>query len=359
MKHPHSKPFLPDLETYQARIAEIWASGWLTNHGPELRSFEKALSQFLDVEHLCFVSSGTMGLQCMLRELPRGGEIITTPYSYVATSGALFWEGFRPRFVDIDPRRLCPRADDIRRHIVPNTRAILLTHVYGIPAFPVEMEALAKEFGLPLLYDAAHCFGVKYRDKSLLTYGDMAVLSTHATKIFHTANGGAVVTSGAEIRKRIEGYRNFGHDGPNEFKGPGINGKNSELHAALGLAILAEAEQLLEKRREQWHRYRELLSQIGDEHFLEIPADTEHNGAYFPLLHLDRKGADRLEQNAREDGIELRRYFQPALNRIDYLQGEPCPVAEAIAETVLCLPLYHTLSAADQEWIAEKVLSYL
>lgn len=358
MKIPHSKPFLPPVGEYKKRIDEVWNNGWLTNHGPLVREFEKEIAAYLKVSHVSCVSSGTMGLQCALRTLPRGGEIITTPYSYVATAGAVFWEGFKPVFADIEPGSLALDPLRVAEKITPDTRAVLATHVYGLPAQVDALEDLCRAQKLPLMYDAAHAFGVEQQGRSLLSYGDYSVLSLHATKVFHTANGGLVVSRTAEGKALIDGYRNFGHDGPNHFPLPGINGKNSELHAALGLSILPYADMLLEERRSQWQRYRELLSFLPERHFLNPSAETLHNGSYFPLLHLDAAFAERAISALLAAGIEGRRYFYPALNTISYLNGTTCPIAERVASSVFCLPLYHGLSHKDQSMITEIILKH-
>jgi dTDP-4-amino-4,6-dideoxygalactose transaminase len=359
MKIPHSRPFLPPLNSYQRKVEEIWSNGWLTNHGPMLQQFEAEIAAYLDLPYVSYVSSGTTGLQCALRVLPRGGEIITTPFSYVATAGAIFWEGFKPVFADIHRQNLALDPANLEALITPQTRAILATHVYGIPAQVDALQAIAEKHGLELMYDAAHCFGVRLNDKSLLSHGRFSVLSLHATKVFHTANGGLVASQNAEDKAMIDSFRNFGHEGPNHFVGPGINGKNSELHAALGLAILPHAETLLQKRVKQWHFYRNLLNTLPAHHFLQVPEGCTHNGAYFPILDLEPAIAKRVIDALKLEGIEARRYFQPALNKVEYLQGASCPVAEGIAASVFCLPLHHHLSDADQQHIAALVLNHL
>ncbi|MFN2423782.1 MAG: DegT/DnrJ/EryC1/StrS family aminotransferase [Cryomorphaceae bacterium] len=359
MRIPHSKPFLPPADDYKAKVDEIWQNGWLTNHGPMLRQFETEVAEYLNLSGVSFLSSGTMALQCALRTLERGGEIIVTPYSYVATAGAVFWEGFTPVFADIDPVSLALDPEKAAEKITSKTRAILATHVYGIPADVEGLESLGAAHDLPVMFDAAHAFGVKYKGESLLKRGDISVVSTHATKVFHTANGGFTVCKKEEDRRQIDLYRNFGHDGPNRFASPGINGKNSEFHAALGLTLLPFANELINRRREQWEHYRDLLFGHSEFRILEIPAKTEHNGAYFPVLGLSAQRANRVIGVLEEAGVEARRYFNPSLNKVPYLKGGACPVSEAAAESVFCLPLYHGLTGADREFIADIVLKNL
>jgi dTDP-4-amino-4,6-dideoxygalactose transaminase len=229
--------------------------------------------------------------------------------------------------------------------------------VYGIPANIEALQEIADANGISLIFDAAHCFGVKYKGKSILEYGDYSILSLHATKLFHTANGGLVVSKSAEAKQKIDLLRNFGHNGPNNFDGPGINGKNSELNAALGLSILPYADEIIAKRRSQWSHYRNLLKSLDDQHFVSISAETYHNGAYFPVLGFSEKVAQSILDALSKEGIEGRRYFNPSLNTIDYLKGEECPVSEKIASSVICLPLYHSLETRQQTRIANIILS--
>ena len=360
MNIPHCKPFFPPVEEYKAKIDLIWQNGWLTNQGPLVVEFEEKIAAYFGLKHVSFVSSGTMGLQCALRTLGGTGEIITTPYSYVATSSAIFWEGFKPVFADIDPITLGLDAALVEQKITPQTRAILATHVYGIPASVEALQNLAEKYNIRLIFDAAHAFGTRYKDRSLLDYGDMAVLSLHATKLFHTANGGLVVCKSAEAKKKIDSLKNFGHNGPNNFDGPGINGKNSELHAALGLCNLQYADDLLAQRQLQWTAYKVMLSKVlSDMNFISIGEETIHNGAYFPILNLDSGTTDRIINRCNEAHIEIRRYFSPSLNQIDYLKGDSCPVSERLAKNVICLPLFHNLTPADQEQIVQIVTSCL
>ncbi len=354
---PHSRPFLPPHEAYSRYTEGIWQRQWLTNQGPLVKEFEEKIARYLGVEFVSYLSSGTTGLQCMLRTLARGGEVITTPFSYVATAGAVFWEGFTPVFADVETDTLAINHEKAAALIGENTRAILATHVYGLPANVAALETLAAQHGIPIFFDGAHAFGVKYHDRSLLSYGDCAVLSLHATKVFHTANGGLVVSRTAEGKKYIDAYRNFGHDGPNNFPYPGINGKNSEFHAALGLAMLPYADALLERRRGQWQRYRSLLKVLPDKCFLNPGVNTLHNGAYFPILNAEPTRASAIIAALAAAGVEARRYFYPALNTITYMAGAPCPVAEALSESAFCLPLHHDLTANEQEYIAKFVLN--
>ena len=362
---PATKPFLPEIEAYKTLIDGIWARHWVTNNGPLVEELEYKMSEYLGVSNLSFVSSGTMGLQLALHSLqgvslglrPAKSEIITTPFSYVATTSSIVWEGFTPVFADILPGKLTIDPAKIERLITPNTVAILATHIYGNACKVEKIEALAAANGLKVIYDAAHCFGSTYKGKSLLHYGDFSVLSTHATKIYHTVNGGFVRSKSPEEKQRIDRLRNFGHNGVNNFEGIGINGKNSELHAAMGLAILPEADALLARRKEQWDRYAEALKNSRFK-ILELQNPQGFNHAYFPIILASKELTTDVQSHFQNLNIELRRYFNPGLNTLDYVQKTECPVSDDITNRILCLPLYHDLSPADQQRILTELLDY-
>src|SRR5687768_4184823 len=250
-----TKTFLPPLEEYVEYLESIWASGWVTNHGPLVGRLEDQLRTVLEVPHLYFLSNGTIALQLAYRALGLSGEVITTPFSYVATSSTLVWEGLRPILVDIDSETLTIDPERVEAAITPRTTAILGTHVYGNPCDVAALEDIAKRRGLRVVYDAAHAFGVRYRGRPLAAYGDVSTLSFHATKLFHTGEGGAVVTGDGETARRLAYMRNFGHNGEEDFFGLGINGKNSELHAVLGLCVLPRIQDIVAARQGHATRY--------------------------------------------------------------------------------------------------------
>jgi dTDP-4-amino-4,6-dideoxygalactose transaminase len=349
---PFTKPFLPSLDTYQGFTEEIWKTAWITNQGPLVSRLEDEMASFLGVEYVSFVSSGTMGLQLAIKCLGNAGEIITTPYSYVATTSAIVWQGFKPVFADISTRDFNIEPDAVESLINPNTKAILATHVYGNPCDVERLSEISEKHNIPVIYDGAHCFGTNYRNQSIFKFGDYAVLSTHATKLFHTANGGFVVARTKEAKERIDRLKNFGHNGQNEFEGIGINGKNSEFHAALGLALMRDAELLIGTRVNQWNFYHEALkdSQFG---ILTRRDPHGYNGAYFPVICLSKEQAESLIIKGAARGIELRRYFAPSLNRLPYAGGQSCPKSEMISERVLCLPMYHEMTQENQEKVLE------
>lgn len=362
---PATKPFLPDIDIYKSFIDGIWKRYWITNNGPLVEEIEARISEYLGVTHLSFVSSGTMGLQLALHSLKSENpvepgakkEIITTPFSYVATTSSIVWEGFKPVFADILPGKLTIDPAEIENSITPDTVAILATHIYGNACEIEKIQAIASANGLKIIYDSAHCFGSSYEGKSLLEYGDISVLSTHATKIFHTVNGGFIRSATAGDKQRIDRLRNFGHNGVNNFEGIGINGKNSELHAAMGLAILAEADSILALRKQQWNRYAAAIRNSGLR-LLEFQNSDGFNHAYFPVIIASESVTDRIQTHFQKMDIELRRYFNPGLNTLDYVQKKNCPVSDDISNRILCLPLYHDLSILDQDLIITELLKY-
>jgi len=357
MRIPVTRPYLPPAEDFKQYVDGIWERKWLTNHGPLSEQFETGLKEFLGVEHLCLVTSGTSGLQLALKTLKPSTEVITTPFSYVATTSTLIWEGFKPVFADIDPNTLNIDPEKVEPLINEQTSAILATHVYGNPCAVEVLERIARKYELELIFDAAHAFGTKYRGRSVLEHGDFSVLSFHATKIFHTVNGGAVVSRDEKRSESISRYRNFGHIGVNEFDGPGINAKMGELHSAMGLLNLEAAEDLLKKRRSQWNYYRESIENSGLRTISTVDGEG-YNAAYFPVLFPNGEKAGMAIAHAAEKGIEFRRYFSPSLNKLSYVKYRPCPIAEDVANRVCCLPLYHDLSIEDQIEVISIALNY-
>lgn len=353
---PVTKPFLPPKEEYDFYQAQIWERNWLTNNGPLVNELELKLKEYLNLKHLLFTSNGTIAIQLAIKALDLRGEIITTPFSYVATTSSIVWENCVPIFADIDPERLTLDPTKIEARITQDTSAILATHVYGIPCHVEEIEAIAKKHNLKVIYDAAHAFGTSYKNKSLLDYGDVSTLSTHATKLYHTVEGGAVVTQNSDLLKRLANMRNFGHDGPEKFDGIGINGKNSEFHAAMGLTNFNHITEILSQRKKQWLSYQQKLKDFNGK-LVSIPAHTKYNHAYFPIIFKDEgallKAMSLLERNK----IYIRRYFYPTLNSLNYITCKnETPIANDIANRVACLPLYHTLTVEEQDMIVRLIL---
>ena len=341
-----TKPFLPPYKEYESYIKKIWERVWLTNNGPLVNELELLLKEYLELDHLLFLSNGTVALQIAIKALGLSGEIITTPFSYVATISSIVWEGWRPVMVDICPRTLNINPDLIETAITEQTSAILATHVYGNPCDVEKIDRIADKHKLKVIYDAAHAFGCKYKGMSLFSYGDVAATSFHATKLFHTIEGGAVATREPQILKRMAGMRNFGHLSATEFDEIGINGKNSEFHAAMGLCNLKYIDEIL--------RVRRFLSDCYNTHLNNMPIlrpeispDCEYNHAYYPVIFEHEDILLKVVESLNLHNIFPRRYFFPSLSRLPYVIGQKTPVAEDVSRRVLCLPLYHSLSVEE------------
>lgn len=353
---PVTKPYLPPKSNYLQFIDGIYDRNWLTNNGPLVNKLELDLKNHLKLDHLLFLSNGTIAIQIAIKALDLQGEVITTPFSYVATTSSLVWENCTPVFVDINPGTLTIDPSKIEAAITERTTGILATHVYGNPCDIAAIAAIAERHQLKVIYDAAHCFGTRYQGRSVLEYGDVSTISFHATKLFHTVEGGAVVSTSAELTQRMARLRNFGHDGPEHFEGVGINGKNSEFHAAMGLAILPHVEEILQRRKTQHQYYRQKLQNLRVE-YPQVLAGAEPNYAYFPIVFPTEAQLLRSVQELNHNYIYPRRYFYPSLNRLGYLtQTQDCPVSESIAARVLCLPLYHELTESEIELICRILL---
>jgi dTDP-4-amino-4,6-dideoxygalactose transaminase len=347
MRIPVSKPFLPEKERYQKMVDSIWDRQWITNNGEFLVQFEEKVSRFLGSLPTSIVTSGTAALQLALRDIESGSEIITTPFSYVATTSSLVWAGFTPKHVDIEGDFFGLNPKLVEAAITEKTKGILATHVYGNAGYIEELESIAAKHHLPLIFDGAHAFGSIYNGRSLLSYGDLATLSFHATKLFHTVNGGAVISTSNEIKERIDRYRNFGHVGTNDFDGAGINAKMCEFHSAMGLLNLESFEEVVTKRRKQWFFYQNEITNKKVS-TLKLHDSEGYNAAYFPLVFSNKETMLATIEKAKKRGIELRRYFYPSLNQLDYVPERACPVSESIAERICCLPLYYNLLEVEQ-----------
>lgn len=351
-----TKTYLPPLEEYIKHLQDIWQRCWITNHGPLVAELEEKLKEYLGVKHLFFVSNGTIALQIAMKALGLKGEIITTPFSYVATTSSIQWEGYTPVFVDIDIETLTINHNLVEEAITANTSAIIATHIYGNPCDVEALDRIAKKHNMNIIYDAAHAFGVKYKDKSLLNYGDISTLSFHATKLFHTAEGGAVITNDDNLAHKISYMRNQGHKGEEDFWGLGINGKSSELHAAMGLCILPKVDKLIMKRKEIAEMYDALLLNKETIKKPVIREGTEYNYAYYAIIFKSEKVLLKVRRALNEAKVFSRRYFYPSLNTIKAFEpNSSMPVSESIAKRVLCLPSYDELSFEEIERIAEII----
>lgn len=348
-----TQTFLPPLEEYIEQLRRIWECGQVTNHGPLVKELEQKLKDYLKVEHLFFTANGTIALQIAIRALEIKKKVITTPFSYVATTGAILWEYCEPVFVDINPHDFCIDAGKIEAAITPDTTAILAVHVYGNPCDVQAIKAVAEKYGLKVLYDAAHAFGTSFDGIPLAAYGDVSALSFHATKLFHTVEGGAIATNDDEVARKVRLYRSFGHIKDDYFS-LGINGKNSELHAAMGLSVLPYIQEFIELRRKVCESYDELLQGLPLQQPVVQPR-VQPNYAYYPVVFPSEGTLLKAMDLLARENIFPRRYFYPSLNQLPYRQGESCPLSEDISAKILCLPLYHQLSREIQATIADLI----
>lgn len=344
-----TKTFLPPREEYLHWLDKAYASHVLTNLGPIHRELEESLRTRFSVPHFRLMANGTLALQLAIRALGVKGKVITTPFSYVATTSAILWEGCEPVFVDIDPRTGCIDASLIEAAITPDTSAIMATHVYGIPCDVEAIDAIAKKHGLKVIYDAAHAFDVQYKGKSILAWGDASTLSFHATKLFHTVEGGAVILHDADADKQLRLLRSFGHVGDEHYC-LGMNAKMSELHAAMGMAVLPYMEANIAERKAVSTYYDVQLDAL---HLVRptLPEGTVYNGAYHPIVLRDRNEREALLEALAAEQIHARRYFFPSLDTLPYVQAQACLHSREMADRALCLPLYNGMLRADQDRI--------
>jgi dTDP-4-amino-4,6-dideoxygalactose transaminase len=358
-----TQPYLPPLAEFIPYLEQIWENKWLTNGGPFHQQLEQALCDYLGVNHIALFSNGTLALMTALQALRITGEVITTPYSFVATSHSLLWNGIRPVFVDIDPITLNLDPARIEAAITPQTTAIMPVHCYGHPCDVAAIQKIADNYGLKVIYDAAHAFGVQSDGVSVLNHGDLSVLSFHATKVFNTFEGGAIVCHDAKTKQRIDNLKNFGIVDEVTVVAPGINGKMSEINAAFGLLQLNHIDQALARRKEIDATYRELLKPVKGIRCVQNAGETVANYSYFPIL-VDENysiSRDALYQKLKDQGIFARRYFYPLISDFPMYRGMPSahrdnlPVATDTAFKVLCLPIYPALKEDAQGRIVDFI----
>lgn len=353
---PVTKPFLPPIQEYEHYLQDIWKRNWLTNNGPLVNELELKLKDYFAIKHLLFVTNGTIAIQLAIKALGLKGKIITTPFSYVATTSSIVWEGCEPVFVDIDPATCNMDPGKIEDAITPTTSAILATHVYGNPCDVEAIDEIAGRRNLKVIYDGAHAFGVKFKGKSIFEYGDISTCSFHATKLFHTVEGGAVVTQDPDLLKKIAYLRNFGHDGPERFAELGINGKNSEFHAAMGLVNLNYVAQIIGTRKKLSHHYDKFLRTFQGVK-PRIAEEVEYNYAYYPLIFNSEKLLVNVLETLNQNWIHPRRYFFPSLEDLPYVnQHSRCEVSDTISKRALCLPLFDTLTPEEIDMIFRIIL---
>lgn len=360
-----TQPLLPPLEDFIPYLEQIWANKILTNSGPFHQQLEAALCEHLGVKHISLFANGTLALVTALQALRITGEVITTPYSFVATAHSLLWNGIKPVFVDIDPVTLNLDPEKIEAAITPHTTAIMPVHCYGRPCDVLSIQRIADNYGLKVIYDAAHSFGVQCHDGSVLNHGDLSVLSFHATKVFNTFEGGAIICHDAKTKQRIDHLKNFGFVDEVTVVAPGINGKMSEINAAFGLLQLKEIDAALSKRKAIDMQYRDALADVKGIHCQPVAGDEAGNYAYFPILVQPEYplGREALYKKLRDNGIYARRYFFPLISDFPMYRGllsaahSNLPVARKVAEQVICLPIYPALRSDQVDSIITLIKS--
>ena len=327
-------------------LRRAWDKHWITNRGELVKELEEKLKNIPGVKNIILTTNGTLPLQIAIKALQLKGEIITTPFSYVATTAVIVWENCQPVFVDIDPGYLTIDETKIEAAITDKTTAILATHVFGNPCNIEAIDTIAKRHNLKVIYDAAHCFGVNYNGQSLFNYGDVSTCSFHATKLFHTGEGGAMFTNDDELHQRLFYHHNFGHKGQLDFYGLGINAKMSELQAAMGLAVLPYMDRIIQSRKEIVQNYLDELKGSGLQ-FLKIRENTEWNYSYFPVIFESEEILLKTAVKLLKNNIGTRRYFYPSLNKLPYTDSGYFPIAEDVSKRILCLPIFYKFRNVD------------
>jgi dTDP-4-amino-4,6-dideoxygalactose transaminase len=355
---PITKPFLPPQEEYAKYLTGIWQRQWLTNMGPLASNLELTLKDHLDVGHLLFVTNGTVALELAMKSLELKGEVITTAFTFVATTSSIVWAGCEPVFVDIDPNSLNLDPTKIEAAITDKTVAILATHVYGNPCDVVAIDAIAKKHNLKVIYDGAHAFGVKINGKSIFNFGDISTCSLHATKLYHSIEGGLVITTDGDLLKKLAFMRNFGFNGAEAFAELGINGKNSEFHAAMGLTNIKYIDEISAKRKAITDRYDFNLKGLRAKRPVWSP-NSENNYAYYPIVFDEEEMMLEAVEFLKGYEIYTRRYFFPSLSTsLPYVVSQPLTVTDDIASRVLCLPLYPDLTLEEVDLICRLLLRF-
>lgn len=358
-------PLLPNLDEFNELLKEIWDSKWITNNGSFHRQLEKELAKYLKVPYVSLFTNGTLPLITALQALRISGEVITTPYSFVATTHSLWWNGIKPVFVDIEPSTGNIDPTKIEAAITPKTTAIMPVHVYGKPCDVDAIQAIADKYGLKVIYDAAHAFGVEVNGKSILEAGDMSTLSFHATKVYNTIEGGAMVMHDEKTKKRIDYLKNFGFAGETEVVAPGINSKMDEMRAAYGILNLRQVDDAIEARHQVAIKYREALRPVEGITFWDDMPGVKHNYSYFPIfVDAEKYGMtrDELYFKMKEQNVLGRRYFYPLISEFSTYRGLPSaskenlPQAHKMADSVICLPMHHELNQEDIERILKSII---
>ena len=352
---------MPPMNEFQPYLERIWASGQLTNNGEIHKEFEKALCEFLGVKHICLFANASLALIIAIKVLDLKGEIITTPFTYVATSQAIYWNNLKPVFVDINETDFNINVEEIERAITPKTSAILPVHIFGNPCNVNKINELAKKYNLKVLYDAAHCFGVEINENSICNFGDLSVLSFHATKVFNTFEGGAIICKDEKTKQKIDALKNSGLDLNQNLLGYGLNAKMNEIQAAFGLVQLNHIDEIIEKRKKASQHYRELLKDINGIRFLNDFENVKHNYSYFPIIiniEIFGKTRDEIFEHLSDLNIVCRKYFYPLVSSypgFNVFKSNDIRVAEKISKNIICLPLSHNISNSEINFIVDAI----
>lgn len=360
-----TSPLLPSLDDFIPMLKDIWDRKWLTNNGHYHKELEKALAEYLGVKYISLFTNGTLPLITALQAMRITGEVITTPYSFVATTHSIWWNGLKPVFVDVDEKTGNIDPEKIEAAITPHTTAIMPVHVYGTPCNTKRIQEIADVYGLKVIYDAAHAFGVKVNEESILNAGDMSTLSFHATKVYNTVEGGALICHDEATKKRIDYLKNFGFAGETTVVAPGINSKMDEIRAAYGLLNLKQVDDAIARRKATAERYRAALKNVAGIRMLEDVEGVHHNYAYFPIFISEEYGLSRdaLYEKLKEHNVYGRRYFYPLISTFSAYKGlesarpENLPVAHKLADQVLCLPMFAGLDNDSIDRIIDVVAS--
>lgn len=361
-----TSPLLPSLDEFQEYLKDIWDRKWLTNNGTYHQKLEKALADYLKVPYVCLFTNGTLPLLCALQALRITGEVITTPYSFVATTHTLWWNNIKPVFVDIDPATCNIDPNKIEAAITPQTTAIMPVHVYGKPCDTERIQEIADKYGLKVIYDAAHAFGVEVNGKSILEAGDISTLSFHAAKVYNTIEGGALICHDEKTKQRIDYLKNFGFADEITVIGPGINGKMDEVRSAYGLINLKQVDSAIAARQRVANIYRNALRNVAGISFMDDMHGVRHNYSYFPIfVDKEKYGMtrDELYFKMKDQGVWGRRYFYPLISEFSTYRGlkssrpENLPNAHKMADTVICLPMHHALAEEEINRVIESILN--
>lgn len=353
---PVTKTYLPDVNKYKDYIDQIYKTGWLTNNGNLVKTLEDELKTYLGVKNIVLVSNGTIALNIAYKLLGLKKEVITTPFSFVATTSSIVWEGLTPVFVDINENDYNIDVNKIEEKITDDTTGIVPVHVFGNACIIEEIENISKKHNLKVIYDASHCFGVKYKNKSILNYGDISTISFHSTKLFHTIEGGAIIINDDQLYEKAKKIINFGFSQNGEISEVGINAKMNEFQAAMGLCVLSDIDSIIDIRKQKYDYYMNRLKEVKSITFQVLNENSDINYSYLPVVFKDKETMKRVMKNLNKENIFPRRYFYPSLNTLNYIQNcEEMKNSESISERILCIPLYESLEESHIDKIVDII----